>query len=434
MIEYTGKYQIFKSRICYDDRMPTEKKRPEVVRTFRYFTGIAMVYFASLSAFTAIQTGQIVNPSQIQSYVNLAINGVLFGYLSWYWLENKLHRYYLPLALIAATIVPLFSNLIYLASPQETAQLAITRSWLLFPILIVPLVLIAWQYKFRVVLAFIVLTTLIELPILISRVETIDFITVPILGVPLIRAFAFGTIGHIVTKLITTQREQQKKLLQANIKLSEHAVTLEQLATSRERNRLARDLHDTLAHTLSGLTVNFEAIKILLGQDHPQITTMLDHALENTRTGLTDTRRALRDLRVKQVEDLGLKIAIENLSIQAETRGQFDIQISMPEILPETSFQLEQCYYRIAQECLENIVKHAQANHVSLNLDLYNSTYILRIEDDGLGFLLSNEENGERLGIKGMKERAAECHGELSIESSPGIGTTIILSTELKNV
>jgi len=414
--------------------MLTEKKRSEVVRTFRYFTGIAMVYFASLSVFTALQTGQIVNPSQIQSYINLAINGVLFGYLSWYWLEKKLERYYLPLALIAATVVPLFSNLIYLASPQETAQIAITRSWLLFPILIVPLVLIAWQYKFRVVLAYIVLTTIIELPILISRVETIDFITLPILGVPLIRAFAFGTIGHIVTRLISTQREQQKKLLQANIKLSEHAVTLEQLATSRERNRLARDLHDTLAHTLSGLTVNFEAIKILLGQDHPQITSMLNHALENTRTGLTDTRRALRDLRVKQVEDLGLKLAIENLSLQAATRGQFEIQLFMPEILPETSIQLEQCYYRIAQEGLENIVKHAQANHVSLNLDLHNSSYILKIDDDGRGFLLTIEDNVESLGIRGMKERAAECHGELSIESSPDNGTTIILSTELKNV
>ncbi|MCJ7717776.1 MAG: hypothetical protein MUO54_14825, partial [Anaerolineales bacterium] len=124
--------------------MPSEKKRSEVIRIFRYFTGIAMVYFATLSLFTALQTGQIVNLSQIQSYVNLATNGVLFGYLSWSWLEKKLHRYYLPLALIAATIVPLFSNLIYLASPQETAQITIIRSWLLFPILIVPLVLIAW--------------------------------------------------------------------------------------------------------------------------------------------------------------------------------------------------------------------------------------------------------------------------------------------------
>lgn len=393
-----------------------------------------MAYFAALSLFTALQTGQIVNLSQIQSYVNLAINGVLFGYLSWSWLEKRLKRYYLPLALIAATVVPLFSNLIYLASPQETAQITITRSWLLFPILIVPLVLIAWQYRFRIVLTFIVLTTIIELTILFSRLNIVNFETLPILGVPLIRAFAFGTIGHIVTRLINTQREQQRKLLEANLILSEHAITLEQLATSRERNRLARDLHDTLAHTLSGLTVNLEAIKILLGDEFPQIKTRLDHALENTRIGLTDTRRALRDLRVKQVEDLGIRLALENLAEQASLRGQFDIQVSLPDILPKISIHLKQSYYRIAQESLENIVKHAQAAQVFLSLKVVDGSLTLTIEDDGIGFQSTENFSIDTLGIQGMYERAAECSGSLSIVSNPGGGTIISLSTELNNV
>ena len=220
-----------------------------------------MLYFAALSLFTAWQTGELINLSQIQSLVNLAINGILFGYLSWSWLENKISRYYLPIAFVAATILPLFTNLIYLADPMESAQMTITRSWFLFPILIVPLVLIAWQYRFRVVLAFIFLTTIIELSTLVPRLKYINYETLPILGLPLIRAFAFGTVGHVVTRLIATQREQQRKLVEANIKLNEHANTLEQLTLSRERNRLARDLHDTLAHTLSGLTVNLEAIK-----------------------------------------------------------------------------------------------------------------------------------------------------------------------------
>ena len=301
-----------------------------------------MAYFAALSLFTALQTGQIVNPSQIQSYVNLGINAFLFGYLSWTWLERKLGRYYLPLGLIAATIIPLFSNLIYLATPQETAQITIFRSWLLFPILIVPLVIIAWQYHFRYVVAFTLLISLMELVILFSRLETVNFETLPILGLPLIRAFAFGMIGHIVTRLITTQRQQESKLIAANLKLSEHAVTLEQLAISRERNRLARELHDTLAHTLSGLTVNLEAIKIMLGENHPEIRERLDHALENTRIGLTDTRRALNDLRAKQVEDLGLKLALENLSLQASSRGEFKLKLYLPDIVPESSIQIEQ--------------------------------------------------------------------------------------------
>jgi signal transduction histidine kinase len=378
-----------------------------------------------------LQTGQIVNPSQIQSYVNLAINGFLFAYLSWSWLEGKLGHYYLPLGLVAATIVPLFSNLIYLASPQETAQITIFRSWLLFPILIVPLVIIAWQYHFRYVLAFTFLTSSIELVILFSRLDGVNFETLPILGLPLIRAFAFGMIGHIVTRLITTQRQQEDKLIAANLKLSEHAVTLEQLAISRERNRLARELHDTLAHTLSGLTVNLEAIKIMLGKNHPQIEERLDHALENTRVGLTDTRRALRDLRAKQVEDLGLKLALENLCLQAASRGDFETQVDLPDIIPESSIHTEQVYYRIAQESLENIVKHAQAKHVSLKLCLVDNQYTLQIKDDGVGFHPQDSYTLDQLGIRGMQERAAELEGQLEITSQPGEGTQIRLITEL---
>jgi len=393
-----------------------------------------MAYFASLSLITALQTGQIVNLDQIQSYVNLAINGVLFGYLSWTWLEKKLKEYYLPIALIAATIVPLFSNLIYLASPQEPAQLTIIRSWLLFPILIVPLVIIAWQYRFRIVLGFIFLTSVIELTILFSRLQTINFETLPILGVPLIRAFAFGTIGHIVTRLIDTQRAQQKKLLEANLKLSEHADALEQLATSRERNRLARELHDTLAHTLSGLAVNLESIKILLGDEHPAINNRIDHALENTRTGLTDTRRALSDLRAKQIEDLGLALALENLAEKASIRGSFEVQVTLPDDVPDIPVEIEQIYYRIAQESLENIVKHAQATKVFLFLISRNHILELRVEDDGIGFDSVEDSSPEMLGIQGMKERAAETGGKLNITSTPGQGTQVKLTTELPDV
>lgn len=414
--------------------MPVRAKRSEVVQTFRYFTGVAMAYFAALSLVTALQTGQIVNLSQIQSYVNLAINGILFGYLSWIWLEKKLGTYYLPIALVAATLLPLFSNLIYLASPQESAQITITRSWLLFPILIVPLVLIAWQYHFRYVLAFTLLTSLIEMIILFSRLETINFETLPILSVPLIRAFAFGMIGHIVTRLITTQRVQEQKLLTANLKLSEHALMVEQLTLSRERNRLARELHDTIAHTLSGLTVNLEAIKILLGEAHPQVSERLDHALQNTRTGLTDTRRALRDLRAKQVEDLGLKLALENLALGAASRGRFDLLLNLPDLAPESSTEIEQTFYRVAQEALENIVKHAEASQVKLNLSLAGNQYRLVIEDNGRGFDPDQYRALDNLGIQGMQERAEESACQLTIQSSPGQGTRIILTTELAHV
>ncbi|MBC8330759.1 MAG: sensor histidine kinase [Anaerolineae bacterium] len=404
---------------------------PGLLRIFRYFTSIAMVYFAALALYTAIQTGAGDTFPQIQSYLNFGINLILLGYLYWGWLQRKLKQYYLPLALIAATVVPIFSNLIYLAAPQEKAIDTIMRSWLLFPIMVVPLGLIAWQYRFRYVVTYILFATFVEYWVLLPRITQINFDTVPILGVPLIRAFAFGTVGNIVTRLIDTQRAQRKQLLRANLRLSQHANTLEQLAISRERNRLARELHDTLAHTLSGLAVNLEAIKIVLGDASPEARQMLNHALKNTRTGLNDTRRALKDLRAKPIEDLGLNIAIRNLAHDAAARAGFATHIDIENQLPDLPPDTEQALYRIAQESLENIVKHAAAEKVSISLTFVDNLLVLLIADDGRGGEFDNLDLREKHGLKGMRERAAGLGAALEVSSAPKEGTHIQVTLEI---
>ena len=419
--------------IGYDmiNHMKNNAIEPGLLRIFRYFTGIAMIYYAALVVYTAIQTGEADTIPQIQSYVNFGINLILLGYLFWGWLARKLKRYYLPFALITATVVPIFSNLIYLAEPQEDAYLTIMRSWLLFPILIVPLVLIAWQYRFRYVMAFTLFATLVEYSVLLPTVGPINLDTAPILGVPMIRAFAFGVVGHIVTRLIETQRAQRKKLIRANVHLSQHANTLEQLATSRERNRLARELHDTLAHTLSGLAVNLEAIKFILGENQSDVREMLEHALENTREGLGDTRRALKDLRSKQLAELGLGNAVRNLAHDAALRAGFELRLNISGNLDDLAIIVEQCYFRIAQEALQNIVKHAQSKYASLKLVENKGMLTMVIADDGIGFNVLGVGNEDELGLKGMRERAAVVGADLDISSHPGEGTTIHLSMEL---
>lgn len=390
-----------------------------------------MMYFAVMVAYATVETGQWITPSQIQSYINFGINMLLFGYLSWSWLRQRLKRWYLPVALIAATVVPILSNLLYLAEPQGALSLTIVRSWVLFPILVVPLGLIAWQYQFRYVLVFIVFSVIVELSVLLPIVMKINFETLPILGVPLIRAFAFGTVGHIVSHLIVTQRAQRKRIVRANIQLSQHAQTLEQLATSRERNRLARELHDTLAHTLSGQAVNLEAIKLMISPAQTEVRAMLDRSLRSTRAGLTETRRAMKDLRSKQLEDLGLFIGIRNLARSAALRAGFDLELQIPEPLPELSIGVEQCVYRVAQETLENIVRHSDACHVSVHLSVGDHTLQLKIADDGCGFNLIDVGIVDKLGIQGMRERAAMVHGSFNVLSTPGQGTTIQLLVEV---
>lgn len=390
-----------------------------------------MVYFAALAIYTAIQTGEGDTFPQIQSYINFTINLILLIYLYLGWLQRRLKRYYLPLALIVTTVVLIFSNLIYLADPGEEAYITIMRSWLLFPMMIVPLVLIAWQFRFRFVIIFILFSTLVEYSVLLPKVVLADFESVSILGVPLIRALAFGTVGQIVNRLIDTQRAQRKELMRANIQLSQHTKTLEQLAISRERNRLARELHDTLAHTLSALAVNLEAMKFVPGGDSQQIRQKLDQALENTRTGLSETRRALKDLRAKQLEELGLNIAIRNLALDAASRAGIRSELDIEDNLLDLTPDVEQCCYRIAQESLENIVKHANAEKFHLHLSEEDTILRMIITDDGDGFDLSPLSLEDKHGLQGMRERAAEMGAKLDISSKPGEGTRIQLALEL---
>ncbi len=404
---------------------------PGLLRVFRYFSALAVVYFAVLLSYSGIKLIPNALTYQIQTYLNLATYLALFWYLSSSWMKRKLGKAYLPLALGTATFLPIFSNLIYLADPAiKELSLLISRSWLLVPILLIPVTLTAWQYPYRYVVLLVALSALIELAVLIPLVETINYETITILGVPIIRAFAFGIVGQIVSLLMDTQRQQRKDLLAANIQLSEHALTLEQLTRTRERNRLARELHDTLAHTLSGLSVTLEAIKLMVKEEDTEIIHLLDQGLTNTRTGLDETRRALKDLRSKPLEEVGLLIALRNLADDAAARGSFRLEKELPAQLPFFPPEIEQSIYRIAQETFQNTIQHANAASVRFQITVQDSRFKMNISDDGEGFDSLEPQTGV-FGLHGMGERASMIGGKLNVTSSPGIGTHIEFSIKV---
>jgi signal transduction histidine kinase len=109
------------------------------------------------------------------------------------------------------------------------------------------------------------------------------------------RSVILAIVGWIENSLVTVQRKQHEQLVEANLKLQKYALTSEKLAQTQERNRLARELHDTLAHTLSSTSVQLEAIKALFDRDPNQAKQMLAQTLVNTKKGLAETRRALVD-------------------------------------------------------------------------------------------------------------------------------------------
>lgn len=325
----------------------------------------------------------------------------------------------------------MLTNLVLAMPHANSLPWDIDPTWLTFPNLLVTVILIAWQYSYKAVLIFTACAAILELGTVYPWVGKIDVHTLPILGLPLLRAFIFGLIGQIVSDMVTVQHTQRRELICANVQLSQHAATLEQLTLSRERNRLARELHDTLAHTLSGQAVKLEAIKLSLEPEQTEITKMLEQTLENTRGGLTEVRRAIKALRSQPLEDIGLVLAIRNLAMEASARANFTLNLEIVDPLPHLNPEAEHAVYRIAQETLANVVKHANAKQVTLHLEFKKDILCLTIADDGDGIDLEEIDLENNHGLIGMKERALMVNGKLEADSLPGKGTRIHFSLEV---
>jgi signal transduction histidine kinase len=406
---------------------------PGLLRIFQYFTAVAVVYFAILWVYGMFESG-FGESLKLQLWGNFVVYLGLFAYLNLPFLEKRLKNFYLPLGLAVSSIFPIAGNFMYLLDPQQVDLVSIiNRSWIWLPILFVPLMLISWQYNFKAVLAFTIFTNGLELIVLLAGIDRLSYENLTLVSAPLIRAFAFGTVGYIVNTLSATQRAQNQKLIQTNLRLNQYVHTLEELATSRERNRLASELHDTLAHTLSGLSINLEAIKTVVPPKNEEAQEMLDHSLKTTRSGLDETRRVLKALRAGPLEALGLKQALANLTEEASLRKSIPIVCDCPDRLPVLPLEVEQNIYRITQEGLENILRHANASTAQVKLAASNGNLELIIQDNGSGFDPDHVKGEDKFGLQGLKERAAAIGGNLSVKSKPGEGTLIRFTWESFN-
>lgn len=379
--------------------------------------------------------------------LNLVAVTLLFLYLSLPGLQKRLGAFYMPAALIGVTVILLVNQrimqhqilMVALSSEPRFAALgssilvSLGDSWVIF--LFLPLVLIAWQYRFSRVLLFVAGTVILDSFLTLTIFGTDAEYLIVMFNTIVSRSIAFLVVGFIVVRLVTHQTKQQEELSIANARLSNYAtvlekfsVNVEQLATSYERNRLARELHDTLAHTLSALSVQLEATDTLWKTKPDKAQALLHDALGTTRSGLKETRRALQALRASPLEDLGLALAIRTLAESTANRDNFQLEIDIPAQLTDLNPQLEQTLYRVFQEALENISRHAGARHVTLNLTRHQGKITALVTDDGIGFSPSDVDNSKKLGLLGMRERVEMLGGKLDIQSAPGSGTRIQLT------
>ncbi|NLF13943.1 MAG: sensor histidine kinase, partial [Anaerolineaceae bacterium] len=280
----------------------------------------------------------------------------------------------------------------------------------------VMLVFIAWQYSFRYVLTYVLALTLYQARF--TRILESWPLSFNV-GWLILQAAMMLIVGYIIVQLVSIHREQRAALAEAyerqaaaHRRLQQYAATVEQLTISRERNRLARELHDTLAHSLSAATVQLEAVRSVWHVDRARARILLDQTDETVRRGLVEARRAMQRLRASPLEDKGLTGALRELAETAAERSGAALQLAMePNLDGHVAPAAEQGLYRIAQEALENVVRHAEARNIGVRLEAQDGRLVLTVEDDGQGITAGDEQNGQSpnrngLGILGMKERA----------------------------
>lgn len=233
----------------------------------------------------------------------------------------------------------------------------------------------------------------------------------------------------------STQRQQlitQLEETRAELAAAEHRE-----GVLEERQRLAREIHDTLAQGFTSIVMQLEAAEQALPNDMDMLQEHLDRARSTARISLDQARLVIQDLRPDLLEQRSLPDALDRVA--ARWREETGIPLTTqttgsPVPLP---LNIEVTMLRATQEALANVRKHAQATAVQLTLSYMGDVVILDVQDNGAG-IGGAESSGlsSGYGLQAMRERVAQCGGAVELESEPGVGTTIVVTIPLagKNV
>ena len=199
-----------------------------------------------------------------------------------------------------------------------------------------------------------------------------------------------------------------------------------------ERRYIASELHDEVGQALTTLIVGLHLIEKKAEQPEAvraEVTEM-GHILD---TVIEDLHRLAMDLRPASLDYLGLEAALhQHVEMMSEKLG-LEIQFAMTGIDERLPANIEIAFYRIVQEALNNVARHARATHVDVLITQREDCLALIIEDDGIGFIPAEATKGKRIGLSGMRERAEMLKGKLVIESIPGKGSTVLVEVPYAN-
>lgn len=217
-------------------------------------------------------------------------------------------------------------------------------------------------------------------------------------------------VGIVTVTLVAEQK--------ARLDAERLSKEVEDLATELERTRIAREIHDSLGHTLTSLNIQLDVARKFAERDQKRSHEALETAKQLASQSLTDVRTAIQSIRHGNFD---LKEAVNSLAKQMQQAQTLEIgvDITAQDISSAVGYQL----FRIIQECLTNVMKHAEASKVSVLLRHDGKKIELHVSDNGKG--LSPQSKSGGFGIKGMQERVESMHGTVEIQSQPGQGTSL---------
>jgi two-component system sensor histidine kinase UhpB len=235
--------------------------------------------------------------------------------------------------------------------------------------------------------------------------------------VPIEGAGEIGTLGHAFNGMMERLEAERRE-----------AVTRALEAREEERRRLARGLHDEVGQSMTAVLLQLRG---LIADALPEQRERLAEAQNVVKTSLAEVRRLAQELRPELLDHLGLSSAITNLASDFERDSQVRVRREIARNLPPLDPRVELVVYRVAQESMTNVARHANASEVLVSLESANGSVVLRVVDNGRGFPQEQVEAG---GLRGIRERALIANAAVAIKPGPDGGVEVRLEVPTSTV
>jgi signal transduction histidine kinase len=308
-----------------------------------------------------------------------------------------------------------------------------------FPLLFIPLSLSAVEllgrrYGFLWITAF-VLVMVWQYVIAVRFFKQVNSVDMP---TGLAMTILFGAMCFLVGQIVCIRRQAEQAsahnqrlladLQVAHRQLQDHAVQLEELAVVQERGRLARELHDSVTQTVFSMTLAVQTAQVLIVKDVSRVAAQLDRVVELARNASREIQAIVKQLRSASIAEQGLAAALRDFLAEREARDGLIAHLEV-QGEPQWPEHVMIGLYRIVQEAVNNVIKHAGAREVTIKLNGCDHPASLEVIDHGAGFVVSEltPQRGH-MGLASMAERARELGWSMTIESQPGQGTCVKVS------